>query len=136
MSELVFNATVAPSPPASGKVSVYLDVADLIVKQKDAAGIVTPLKSDPISALLLSDPSVNAVYSITYSSGLVSQELWKRASDSSNLKRTDYTYSGGLVATEVRKVFATDGSTIIGQLTLAYAYSSGLLSSITETRDV
>ncbi len=136
MSELIFNASIAPSPPSVGKVSVYLDVVDLIIKQRDAAGTVTPLKPDPISALLLSDPSINALYSISYASGLVSQELWKRASDSSNLKQTDYTYSGGLVESEVRRVFAEDGTTVIGQLTLTYAYASGLLSSITETRDV
>lgn len=137
MSEIIFNETVAPNTPATGKGTLYLDSADKLLKVKDSTGAITPLKQDTVSALLEGEPvTVGTTYSVTYASGLVSQELWKRSSDNTNLKQITYTYSSGLVQTEVRKVFAADGTTVVGQVTLTYAYTSGLLASVGETRDV
>ena len=78
----------------------------------------------------------NNTYSNTIASGKVTQEKWVRTSDSSNLKTIDYTYTGSKLTTEVRKVFDTDGTTILAQMTLNYTYTSSTLTGETVTRDV
>jgi len=91
-----------------------------------------------IDQLLENDPSlVGTTYTPTYGSGYISNETWTATGSGLTLKTTDYTYTLGLlVATEVRKVYAPNGITIIGQITLQYIYSGNLLSSIVQTRDL
>lgn len=43
--------------------------------------------------------------------------------------RTDFTYSGGYPATEVKKEYAAGGSTIVRTFTTTYTFSSGVLIS-------
>ena len=89
-----------------------------------------------IDQLLETDPvDVGTTYSLSYTSGLVTSEVWKRA-NTTVYKQIDYTYTAGLVTTEVRKVFAANGTTVIGQITFTYSYSGGLWSSTTQTRDI
>lgn len=78
----------------------------------------------------------NNTYDITRSGGQVTQERWRRTSDSSNLKTIDYTYVGGRVSTEVRKVYASDGTTVLAQITVTYSYSGGTVTGATVVRDV
>lgn len=90
-----------------------------------------------IDQLLESDPvSVGVSYSVTYSAGAVSFERWARTVGGTTYKRIDYVYTAGLLTGEIRKIFASDGSTVVGQLTVSYSYASGLLAGSTQTRDV
>lgn len=80
-------------------------------------------------------PAPNNNYAVTRSSGLVSQETWTRAGG--NLyKSIDYTRAGGVVANEVRKIFDTNGTTILAQMTITYTRTSGILTSATRVRNV
>lgn len=80
-------------------------------------------------------PTPNTNYSNSYSGSFLSNETWKRV-DTSNLKTVDYTFSGGKLTTEIRKVYATNGTTIVAQLTIAYTYTGNKLTSYTSTRNV
>ncbi len=78
----------------------------------------------------------DATYSLTRIGGRVTQEQWRRTSDSSLLKQVDYTYTQTKVTGEVRKVYATDGVTVVAQLTIVYTYTSGIFTGQTTTRDI
>jgi len=80
------------------------------------------------------DPDNN--YSNTRVSGKVVQEKWERDFDSTKIKIIDYTYTGSRLTTEIRKIYASDGTTIVAQLTINYAYTGSTLISQTVTRDV
>ena len=75
-------------------------------------------------------------YSNTITAGQVTQEVWKRTAGLTNLKTIDYTYTAGKVDTEVRKVYASDGATIVAQMTLTYSYTGPTVTGIVTTRDV
>jgi hypothetical protein len=87
--------------------------------------------------LLDNEPdSLNNTYSNTITGGKVTQEKWIRTVGATNIKTIDYTYTGSKVTTEVRKVYATDGTTIIAQMTLTYTYTVSTVTGIVSTRDV
>jgi len=95
------------------------------------------ISSDPYNFLLDCEPdSVGVTYSITRSSGLVTKETWTNTSTSKDIKTIDYTRSSGLLATEVVKVFDSDGTTVVAQKTVTYSRSGSLVSGATITRDV
>ena len=79
--------------------------------------------------------AVDATYTPTYSGNKVTNEAWVR-NDTTLVKNIAYTYSGNKVTTEVRKVYAADGTTIVAQVTWSYTYSGNNVSSATMTRDV
>jgi len=81
-------------------------------------------------------PIPNNTYSNIINDGKVTSEIWVRTSDSSNIKRIDYTYDGAKVTNEVRKIYFTDGITITAQLTISYIYNGSVVSSIVVTRDI
>lgn len=66
----------------------------------------------------------------------VIQELWTRTLLATLLKSVDYTYTLSRVATQVTKVFAIDGSTILAQTTSTYSYTDGFVTGIVTTRDI
>lgn len=87
--------------------------------------------------LLDNEPaSLHNTYSNTILSGNVTQEVWVRTVGATNIKVIDYTYTGARVTTEVRRVYALDGTTIIAQSTLTYSYTGSFVSGIVVTRDV
>lgn len=79
--------------------------------------------------------ATDCTYTPTYSGINVTKEEWKR-NDTTLVKSIDYTYSGINVTTEVRKVFATDGTTIVAQVTWTYSYSGITVTSATMVRNV
>lgn len=79
--------------------------------------------------------ATDSTYTTTVSGGKVTKETWVR-NDATNIKTIDYTYSGSKVSTEVRKVFAANGSTIVAQVTWSYTYSGSSVSSATMIRNV
>jgi len=81
-------------------------------------------------------PTPSTDYSNTYTGNRVDQEQWKRNSDASLLKQIDYTYTGARVTQEVRKVFAANGVTVLGQITIVYSYTGQHLTGEAITRDV
>jgi hypothetical protein len=90
-----------------------------------------------IDFLLESDPPTpGTTDSITYSSGLVTNETWVNTSNSHTVKVISYTYSSGLVATESRKVYDSAGTTIVGQVDITYVYSGSTLTGSTIVRTI
>lgn len=79
--------------------------------------------------------AVDCTYTPTYSMGKVTLEEWER-DDATLIKSIAYTYTGSKVATEIRKVFALDGTTVLAQVTWTYSYTGSILTSATMTRDV
>jgi hypothetical protein len=77
----------------------------------------------------------DCVYTPTYSGIFVTKEEWKR-NDTTLIKSIDYTYTGINVTTEVRKVFAANGTTILAQVTWTHSYTGVLLTGSTMVRDV
>jgi len=86
---------------------------------------------------LMGEPTTpGTTYSLTKSGAQVTQEKWARTADSTALKTIDYTYSSGRLTTEVRKVYDTNGTTILAQMTVSYTYTGPALTGQTMTRDV
>jgi hypothetical protein len=77
----------------------------------------------------------DAAYLPTYSGNKITLETWKR-NDTTLVKSIAYTYSGARLTTEIRKVFATDGITILAQVTWNYSYTGQLVTSAVMTRDI
>lgn len=89
------------------------------------------LDNEPIAETGTNDAS----YTPTYVGINVTKEEWKR-NDNTLVKSIDYTYSGINVTTEVRKVFAANGTTIVAQVTWTYSYTGVNITSATMVRDV
>ncbi len=103
------------------------------VMTRDLGGTTNP----SIDQLLESEPvAADISYVVTFASGKVSNETWRYTSSSLKLKEIVYAYTGNQLDSEVRKVYAPDGVTTIGQITITYTYSSGTLQSTAQTRDV
>lgn len=75
-------------------------------------------------------------YSNTFTGNRVTQEQWRRSSDNSLIKQVEYTFTGSRVTSEVRKLYAANGTTIIAQITNTYTYVGQRLTGQTTTRDV
>jgi hypothetical protein len=89
-----------------------------------------------VDFLLEDDPvSPNITYVVTYVSGKVTNETWRRTVDATLIKTVDYTYAGSQVSQDVSKVYDTDGITVLGQVTTAYSYSGGRITGYTRVRD-
>lgn len=87
--------------------------------------------------LLDNEPTTpNNNYSNTFSGAQISQEKWVRASDSSNIKIINYSYTGSQLTQEVRSVYAVDGITILAQMTINYVYTGSSLTSETVIRNI
>jgi hypothetical protein len=80
-------------------------------------------------------PAPSTTYTTTFTGNFITQERWRRL-DTTLIRTIDYTYSSGRVVTEVRKVYAADGTTIDAQLTIAYTYTGNVVSSATRTRNI
>lgn len=124
-----------------GKIAVQSDNKSFWILQNHSPvtwGALTSAESDTLLELFLdSDPTTPTNdYSITRVGNQVTQEKWIRHADSSNLKTIDYTYSGGKVSTEVVKVFAANGSTVLAQKTGTYSYSGNQVTGIAWVRNV
>jgi hypothetical protein len=90
--------------------------------------------------LLENDPTAetgatDCTYTPTYSGINITKEEWKR-NDTTLVKSIDYTYTGINVTSEVRKVFASDGTTIVAQVTWTYSYTGINLTGATMIRNV
>jgi hypothetical protein len=90
--------------------------------------------------LLENDPTaetgaVDSTYTPTYSGITVTKEEWKR-NDATLIKSIDYTYTGVFIDSEVRKVFALDGTTIVAQLTWTYLRSGPFITGGVMVRNV
>lgn len=79
--------------------------------------------------------ATDCTYTPTYSGIFVSKEEWKR-NDTTLVKSIDYTYTGISVTSEVRKVFAADGTTIVAQVTWTHSYTGINLTGSTMVRNV
>ena len=89
------------------------------------------LDNEPIDETGATDSS----YAATYSGNFMTLETWRR-NDATLLKSIAYTFTGNKLDTEIRKVFAPDGSTIVAQVTWTYSYTGNFLTSATMIRNV
>jgi hypothetical protein len=80
-------------------------------------------------------PAPTNNYAATRSGGVVTTETWTR-NGGNKQKDIVYTRAGGVVTQELRKVYATDGTTILAQETVVYTRSGGVVVSATRTRNV
>ncbi len=95
------------------------------------------LQNIDYSVTLEDEPNlVGTTYTPTYSGSKITKEVWSKTSGGLSIKEIDYTYSGSKVSTEVTKVFAANGSTVVAQTTITYNYSGSTVTSETKTRDV
>ena len=85
------------------------------------------LNNDPVA------PSTT--YNTTYTNSQLTNESWTRL-DATTLKSVTYTYTSFLLTSEVRVIYASNGVTIVAQLTIVYTYTNNTLSSATYTRNV
>jgi len=84
-----------------------------------------------------SDPSAPGLtYTNTHTDQLLIQELWTRTVLATLLKQVDYTYTDGLLTTEVRSIYAVNGITVDAQLTITSTYTSGVLTGQITVRNV
>lgn len=79
--------------------------------------------------------ATDCAYTPTYTGIKVTKEEWKR-NDTTLIKSIDYTHTGISVTSEVRKVFAADGTTIVAQVTWTYSYTGINLTSGSMVRNV
>jgi hypothetical protein len=115
-----------------------------IERLQSADVLVRPTAGDSYVAyfefLLDNEPTAetgatDAAYTNTFSGLTITSETWKR-NDATNIKTIDYTYTGNKLTTEVRKVFALDGTTIEAQVTWTYVYTGNFLTSASMVRNV
>ncbi len=134
--QVVAMGEIPDPPPKGGSVSTKKALARN--SNHTAAALASYLNVSLGSELLLiGEPTaVNTTYSNTLSGSLPTQEVWRRTADSTLIKTIDYTYNTGKLATEVRKVYAADGTTIIAQLSFTYSYTGSNITGKVITRDI
>lgn len=88
--------------------------------------------------LLSSDLPYGSGYTTGYTGLNLTSETWTNTAigGTPTVKTIAYTFTGLHLTQEVRKVYATDGTTIIAQCTIDYSYTLNKLSSATYTRNV
>ena len=87
--------------------------------------------------LLANEPNQEGItYELTRTGELVDQERWEFTSSGLAIKTIDYTRASGLLSQEVVKVYGSDGTTVVAQVTITYARSGGVLTGSTRVRNV
>jgi len=105
--------------------------------QTSSTNLQTAVTAVSNGLLLDSEPTgVGVSYTPTYSGSSVTLERWFNTATTNNIKTIAYTYTSGKVTTELTKVFATNGTTILAQKTTTYTYSGTKLTGSVTTRDV
>jgi prolipoprotein diacylglyceryltransferase len=121
-NDLTFQDTNNPTP---------VTLTELLTGAGGLTYVEFLLDNDPTAETGATDCS----YTPTYATGKITKEEWKR-NDATLIKSIDYTYASGKVSQEVRKVFATNGTTILAQVTWSYSYTGNNLTGASMTRDV
>ncbi len=111
----------------------YTGIGPFSVMTRDLGAFGTP----SIDALLENDPVFDDItYTPTYGSGYVNDEVWSFTASGLTIKTIHYVYNMDLtLGSEIRRVYAADGTTIVGQITATYSYA-GDLSSISKARNI
>jgi hypothetical protein len=81
-------------------------------------------------------PTPGTYYENTFTGNKLTQERWKRTSDNTLIKTMDYTFTGSYITTEVRKVYAANGSTVIAQTTITRTFTVNRMTGETTVRNV
>jgi hypothetical protein len=97
---------------------------------------VAPLYQIEVNLLLAADPVIASIFTPTYTGNKLTHELWANPVNSHTIKTVQYTYTSSKLTQEVRTVYAGDGVTIWGQITVTYSYSGSRLISETVVRNV
>ena len=97
---------------------------------------VEPLYRIYVDILLAADPVIESSFTPTYAGNKLTHELWANPVNSHPIKTVQYTYGGNKLVQEIRTVFAGDGVTVWGQVTISYSYHGSRLTGITVVRNV
>lgn len=130
----IFNGTTGKVIKDSGITVAALTAALQAYADSVGANTLTLASNDLL--LVAEPPEPNNTYSNTIVGTQVTQEKWVRTSGSARLKQIDYTYTGLQLTTEVRKVYALDGTTIVAELTINYTYTGLSLTGETVVRNI
>lgn len=130
---LLDKLSADPGTPVEGQ--VWYNTTTQEIKYRNAGKSIV-LASFYDFVLERNPVHIGITYAPTYTGRWVTQERWRRTSDSSLLKQSDYTYTQSKVTSEVRKVFAADGTTTVAQTTNTYTYTGSRLTGQTTVRDV
>lgn len=100
---------------------------------RDSIGVFNPRTGinvgEDLDFLLVSEPPEPGTdYAVTRSSGVVTFETWTRTGGN-KLKDIEYTRGSGVVTQEDRKIYASDGTTILAHLRVTYTRTSGQVTS-------
>lgn len=133
--EILFDDRSSDGDPTDTRALRYTDGA---FRAKDAQGVFNlrlNVGADIDFLLCNEPPEPTTDYAITRSGGSVTLEAWTR-NGGNLLKDITYIRSSGVVTQEDRKVYDTDGTTVLGHLRVTYTRSSGQVVSGTYTRMV
>lgn len=131
----VFGTGTFKNPPGAERIGY--DPTNLGISSSVTPTLAGQAKESMFQQLLSWDPAgFNARETFTRTGNKVNQEAWRRTADSTLLKTIDYVYSGNNVTSEVAKVYAEDGATVVAQKTLLYTYQGSTVTAITGTRDI
>lgn len=84
---------------------------------------------------LAAGPTVGWSYTASYSSSLLTSELWNDAGTGNRIRQVDYAYDGTRLSSEVVSVYAaSDGTTLLAQTSATLFYSGTFLSSASLVR--
>lgn len=138
MGTASYDAFTGISTPARMEMSFWDGTQWLGV---GGSGGSSPGVSDDTSILLSGgNPTFANSYSIIRNpDNTINYETWTDSATSRLRRRIDYTYASGKVNTVRCRVYsASDGTTVVGDMTetYIYSYSTGLLVSINTTRGV
>lgn len=90
-----------------------------------------------INLALATEPVSTCTYANVFASGRITQETWNSTGIGTPLiRKVLYTYTSGKLSQEVRTVYAADGVTVTGQLTIVYTYAGSTVTSAAYTRNV
>ncbi|OGR29327.1 MAG: hypothetical protein A2139_12630 [Desulfobacca sp. RBG_16_60_12] len=89
------------------------------------------------STMLNNEPVYGWSYTASYSSSLLTQELWNDTASGFRIKQNSYGYLGTLLTASVAAVFdPANGTTVLAAATSSYFYSGSILTSATLVRSV
>lgn len=109
--------------------------SSLVTVSSSLAASEDAINSLSASAMLNLAPTVTAAYTASYSSGLLSSEVWRVGG--TRIKQEDYAYIGVALAQAVSTVYdPADGTTVLAQETVSYFYSGTALVSASLVRNV
>jgi hypothetical protein len=117
--------------------SLYLGSAAATTVVRGNLSVIGSFTFSNYDLYLANDPvTVSTTYANTFVGNKLTNETWTRVSGGTLLKNIAYTYTGNKMTQEVRTIYASNGTTVVAQLTVAYSYTGNKMTSANSTRNV